>query len=90
MAESNDNWECIGKVDFFWYGYQSVDLYVKSVNGVPFYKVWESVVYKSTGEHNAYIKAEKIAAIFVLMSRHGTGWNKSSSFIRYKSIGVAN
>lgn len=59
MAESNDNWECIGKVDFFWYGYQSVDLYVKYVNGVPFYKVWESVVYKSTGEHNAYIKAEK-------------------------------
>lgn len=59
MAESNDNWECIGKVDFFWYGYQSVDLYVKYVNGVPFYKVWESVVYKSIGEHNAYVKAEK-------------------------------
>ncbi|GEM_PF-3322043 len=59
MAESNDNWECIGKVDFFWYGYQSEDLYVKYVNGIPFYKVRESVVYKSSGKHNAYIKAGK-------------------------------
>lgn len=23
MAESNDNWECIGKVNFFWYGYRT-------------------------------------------------------------------
>lgn len=55
MAESNDNWECIGKVNFFWYGYQTEDLYVKYVNGIPFYKVRESVVYKSSGKHNAYI-----------------------------------
>lgn len=59
MAETNDNWECIGKVNFFWYGYRTEDLYVKYVNGIPFYKVWESVVYKSSGKHNAYIKAEK-------------------------------
>ncbi len=40
MAESNDNWECIGKVDLINKEYpRTVDLYVKYVNGIPFYKI---------------------------------------------------
>lgn len=56
MAESNDNWECIGKVDLINKEYpRTVDLYVKYVNGIPFYKIFGKVVYKSNGKHNAYI-----------------------------------
>lgn len=55
MAETNDNWECIGKVNFFLCGHRKEDLYVKYVNGIPFYKVLETVVCKSSGKHNAYI-----------------------------------